>query len=128
MSDHSFQDLCNKVFSVNPSIRFAGVVTNMGSLVAGGMRQGIDSMEAKDDSSKLFLEFALISEIRKDYDSTFGKAIYSFTEREKIKFASFPLGENYLLRISIGKEESDHMKIIENIVNIIRDMQYQQQK
>ena len=100
----------------------------MGLLVVKLTRQGIDSMEAKDDSSKISFEFALISEIRKDYDSTFGKAIYSFTEREKIKFASFPLGENYLLRVSIRKEESDHMKIIENIVNIIRDMQYQQQK
>ena len=127
MSDHDFEALCDKVFSISPSIRFAGVVTSMGSLVSGGMRKGLDSMEAKDDSSRLYIEFALISEIRKDYDSTFGKAIYSFTEREKIKLASFPLGDNYILRISINKEERNHMNIIEKILNIIRE-QYQYQK
>jgi hypothetical protein len=127
VSNHDFEALCDKVFSISPSIRFAGVVTSMGSLVCGGMRKGLDSMEAQDDSSRLYIEFALISEIRKDYDSTFGKAIYSFTEREKIKLASFPLGDNYILRISINKEERNHMNIIEKMLNIIRE-QYQYQK
>ena len=58
---------------------------------------------------------------------TFGKAIYSFTEREKIKLASFPLSDNYILQISINKEERNHMKIIEDIVNLIRE-QYLYQK
>jgi len=127
MSNHDFESLCDKIFSVSPSIRFAGVVTSMGSLVSGGMRKGLESMEAKDDSSRLYIEFALISEIRKDYDSTFGKAIYSFTEREKIKLASFPLNDNYILRISINKEERNHTNIIENIVDIIRE-QFKYQK
>ena len=127
MSNQDFEALCDKIFSINPSIRFAGVVTNMGSLVSGGMRKGLNSLEAKDDSSKVYIEFALISEISKDYDSTFGKAIYSFTEREKIKLASFPLSDNYILQISINKEERNHMKIIEDIVNLIRE-QYLYQK
>jgi hypothetical protein len=55
------------------------------------MRGHLESMEDKDNSSKLYVQFALISEMRKDFDNTFGKAIYSFTEREKIKLASFPL-------------------------------------
>jgi Family of unknown function (DUF6659) len=127
MSNQDFEALCEKIFSISPNIRFAGVVTSMGSLVSGGMRKGLNSLEAKDDSSKLYIEFALISGISKDYDSTFGKAIYSFAEREKIKLASFPLSDNYILQISINKEERNHMKIIEDIVNIIRE-QYQYQK
>ncbi len=127
MSNQDFEALCEKIFSISPSIRFAGVVTSMGSLVSGGMRKGLNSLEAKDDSSKLYIEFALISGISEDYNSTFGKAIYSFTEREKIKLASFPLSDNYILQISINKEERNHKKIIEDIVNIIRE-QYLYQK
>jgi hypothetical protein len=63
----------------------------MGRLIAGGMRKGIISMER--DSEKLYLEFALRSEMRKDFDAEFGKTIFSFSEREKIKLASFPLYE-----------------------------------
>jgi hypothetical protein len=57
----------------------------MGTLVAGGMRQSVKSMEDKVDSSKLHLESALRSEMRKDFDTEFGKTTYSFSEREKIK-------------------------------------------
>jgi hypothetical protein len=124
MSNHNnkFQNLCDAIFALNPNIRFAGVVNNMGTLVAGGMRQSVKSMEHKGDSSKLYLESALRSEMRKDFDKEFGKTIYSFSEREKIKVASFPLHNDNLLRVSIEKQEQSHEKIIENILKIISEL------
>ena len=94
----------------------------MGTLIAGGMRQSVKSMEDKGDSSKLYLESALRSEMRKDFDKEFGKTIYSFSEREKIKVASFPLHNDNLLRVSIEKQEQSHEKIIENILKLISDL------
>ena len=85
MSDRLLQELCEKIFLINKNIRFAGVITKMGRLVAGGMRPDIDSLEDREDSSKLYVQFALMTEMRKDFDDIFGKAIYSFTEREKIR-------------------------------------------
>jgi hypothetical protein len=120
MSEKRLQDLCDNIFSVSQNIRFAGVITNMGRLVAGGMRPDLESFEDKNESSKLYVQFALMTEMRKDFDSSFGKAIYSFTEREKIKLASFPLDDNHILRISIEKEEKNHVQIIQNILEIIK--------
>lgn len=120
MSVDQYSKLCKNVFNVSQSIRFAGVITKMGRLIAGGMRQNLESMEDKNNSSKLYVQFALRTEMRKDYDSTFGKAIYSFTEREKIKLASFPLDDNRILRVSIEKKEIDHAQIIQSILDIIR--------
>ena len=91
----------------------------MGKLVAGGMREGVNSLENKADSSKLFLGFALRSEMRKDFDAEFGKTIYSFSERDRIKLASFPLND-HMLRISMEKEEQ-HFTLIENILKMISD-------
>ena len=51
----------------------------MGKLVAGGMREGVNPLENKADSSKLFLGFALRSEMRKDFE--FGK-IYIVFQKE----------------------------------------------
>ena len=124
MSNHNnnkLQKICNDIFALNPNIRFAGIVNKMGTLVAGGMRQSIKPMENEVDSSKLYLESALRSEMRKDFDKEFGKTIYSFSEREKIKIASFPLHNDHLLRVSIEKQEKSHEKIIENTLKIIRD-------
>ena len=119
MSKHNnkLEKICNDIFALNPNIRFAGIVNKMGTLVAGGMRQSIKPMENEVDSSKLYLESALRSEMRKDFDKEFGKTIYSFSEREKIKIASFPLHNDHLLRVSIEKQEKSH----ENTLKIIRD-------
>jgi hypothetical protein len=118
-----FEKLCEEVLAISPTIRFAGVINNMGTLVAGGMKQGIKSMEDKEDSSKLYIESALRSEMRKDFDAEFGKTIYSFSERERIKVASFPLQDNHLLRVSLEKHETHHDKIIKNILKIISNLQ-----
>jgi hypothetical protein len=120
MSDGKLQELCDKIFSINQNIRFAGVITKMGRLVAGGMKPELEYLEDKNDSSKLYVQFALITEMRKDFDRAFGKAIYSFTEREKIKLASFPLDDNHILRVSIEKKEIDHAQIIRSILDILR--------
>jgi hypothetical protein len=120
MSDDNFQLLCDNVFSLSPSIRFAGVINKMGRLIAGGMRHGLESLENKDDSLKLFVQFALRSRLRTDYDYVFGKSIYNFTEREKIKLASFPLDDNLILRISMEKEEKNHDQIIQKILEAIQ--------
>ena len=122
MSDVRLQELCEKIYSINQHIRFAGVITKMGRLVAGGMRSDMESLEDKEDSSKLYVQFALMTEMRKDFDEIFGKAIYSFTEREKIKLASFPLDDNHILRVSIEKKEKDHARIIQSILNIIETL------
>jgi len=79
-------------------------------------------MEDKGDSSKLYLESTIRSEMRKDLDKEFGKTIYSFSERENIKVASFPLRNDNLLRVSIEKQEQSHEKIIQSILKIISEL------
>lgn len=114
------QQLCDRAFSINQNIRFAGVITKTGRPITGGTKPGLESLEGINSSPRLYVRFALMTEMRKDFDNSFGKAIYSFTEREKIKFASFPLDDNHILRISIEKKEKGHAKIIQSILNIIQ--------
>ena len=73
-------------------------------------------------ASKLYLESTIRSEMRKDFDKEFGKTIYSFSERENIKIASFPLHNDNLLRVSIEKQEQSHEKIIQSILKIISEL------
>ena len=116
---NKFENICNDTFALSTAIRSAIVIDKMGRLVAGGMREGIKSMEEKDDSQKLYVQFALRSVMREDFDEQFGKTIYSFSERERIKLASFPLDDQYIVRVSIEKEEPHHTAIIDNILKII---------
>ena len=120
LTESQYKELCEKIFGLSPNIRFIGIITKMGTMIAGGMRKDIQSIEGKNDSAKLYLQFALRSELRKDFDSAFGRAIYSIIEREKIKFASFPLADyDHLLMISLEKKENEHLRIIQDVLNII---------
>jgi hypothetical protein len=120
LSESQYNELCEKIFGLSLNIRFIGIITKTGTMIAGGMRKDLQSIEGKNDSAKLYLQFALRSELRKDFDSAFGKAIYSIIEREKIKFASFPLADyDHVLIISLEKKEIEHFRIIQDVLNII---------
>jgi hypothetical protein len=110
-----YQKLCESIFLFHPGIRFAGVIDKMGKLIAGGMREGLSPME--HDSAELYLEFALRSEMRKDFDKEFGKTLYSYSVRERIKLASFPLGQ-YVLRVSM-ETIVPHNEIIDATLKVI---------
>ena len=116
--ERHFQKLCERIFALSSGLRFVGVIDRMGRLVAGGMRKGVRSLEL--DSERLYLEFALRSEMRKDFDAEFGKTIFSFTEREKIKLVSFPLDGGYILRVSMERK-NPHNEIIEKTLRIINN-------
>jgi hypothetical protein len=116
----TLDQLCNPIFALDSTIRFAGIINKMGKLVAGGMKQGLESMENNEKSLELYMEFVLKNEMNKDFDPEFGRTVYSFSEREKIKLASFPLDDNYLLRVSIDKDGA-HNKIIERILELLKE-------
>lgn len=111
-----FQKICESILEFHSGIRFAGIIDKMGKLVAGGMREGLKSME--HDSAELYLEFALRSEMRKDFDKEFGKTVYSYSVRENVKLASFPLWQSHVLRVSM-EIKVPHNEIIKSTLKIL---------
>jgi hypothetical protein len=109
--------LCDRIFAADKSIRFAGVIDKMGSLVAGGMRRGIKPLEPREDRRKLYIEYALRNAMRSEFDQEYGRVVYSMSEREKIKIATFPYDE-YLVLISIEKK-AQHDKVIRKVLKLL---------
>lgn len=118
MSGQNSDDLCSHLLKLSKEIRFAGIIDRMGSLVSGGMKDGIQSLEKGEESLKLYLGYAINNIMREDFDSAFGKVLYSISEREKIKLATFPYGDNILL-VSMSRN-SPHPTIVQNILEILR--------
>lgn len=112
--------LCNGIFEVDEKIRFVGIIDQMGKLVVGDMKKGLPSLERDDGSIRLYLGYAINNILRRDFDNVFGKVIYTFSEREKIKLLTIPLDENLLL-VSFDKL-ADHTKLINKILDVIKKM------
>lgn len=87
--------------------------------MAGGMREGLYALESIKDVNRLYVELALRHAMRQEFDSEFGRTVYSFSEREKIKMATFPLKEGNFLLISIEKDKP-HDKIISKVLEFVR--------
>ena len=116
-----FERLCDQIFASDPNIRFAGVIGKMGRLEAGGMRKGLTPLEEDKDAQRVYLDFALRSAMRHDFDPVFGRVIYAFSEREKIKFATFPLTEDNIVLVSIEKGKP-HTKIIDVVLKLVNQL------
>ena len=117
MPDTNLDKLCDRIFAIDRRVRFAGAIDKMGTLVAGGMRKGIKPLEPREDRRKLYLEYALRNAMRSDFDQEYGKTIYTMAEREKIKIASFPYGDQLIL-ISIDKK-AQHDRVIRKILKLL---------
>jgi len=112
--------LCNSIFEVDENIRFVGIIDQMGKLVVGEMKKGLPSLEREDGSIRLYLGYAINNILRRDFDNVFGKVLYTFSEREKIKLLTVPM-DNYLLLVSVDKL-SDHVKLINKIMDVVKNL------
>ena len=85
------------------------------------MRKGLTPLEEDKDAQRVYLDFALRSAMRHDFDPVFGRVIYAFSEREKIKFATFPLTEDNIVLVSIEKGKP-HTKIIDVVLKLVNQL------
>ena len=92
------QKQCEKILS-EPEIRFAGIISEMGKLIAGGFKTGIVPLEDDSERQTLYMELALRVANRREFDSSMGRVKYSASRREKVVMMSFPL-KNYILMVS----------------------------
>ena len=120
LMDESLSKLCKGIFDIDEKIRFVGIIDEMGKLVAGDMKKGLPSLERDDGSIRLYLGYAINNVLRRDFDNVFGKVLYTFSEREKIKLLTIPMDDNLLL-VSMDIS-SDHDELIKKILNTVNKL------
>lgn len=114
----NFDEICKEVFELDEKIRSARIINDKGKLEAGGMRQGLKSLEDAKKDEMLFMELSLRVRMRHEFDEEFGKVEFSLSYRGKIILMSFPMGENVLFVSS--ERQLDLGKIPFNILEIIK--------
>jgi len=92
-----FAKLCDQVFALNEHIRYAGVIDDAGDLLAGGMREGINSIISETDEELFLMQTALRKSMRERFDISMGRARFAYVERERISILTFYLDDKILL-------------------------------
>ena len=91
-----FQQKCDLLLKED-EVRFAGLINNMGKLVAGGFKDGVSPLEDEAERQKMFMELALRVSMRMEFDYSLGPVKYSASRREKVVMMSFPINNNVLM-------------------------------
>lgn len=102
-----FAKLCKKVFALNDDIRYAGVINDSGSLVAGGMRKGIDSITDQTNEELYLAQTALRKSMRQRFDESLGRARFAYVEREKISILTFYM-DGHTLVVTVEPNVDSH--------------------
>ena len=85
-------------------MRSARFINSRGHLTAGGMKDGLLSLEAQKQDEMMFMELALRVRMRHEFDAEFGEVHFSMSYRDKVIVMSFPLNNDDVLLVSCEKE------------------------
>lgn len=114
---YDYVQICNSVMSLDPKIRFVGVINERGRLVAGGMKESIKSLEDERDDEMIFMELALRVKMRKEFDEQLGSVKFALALRERILAISVPIDSDILY--AVFEPDADYGTIPNKILTII---------
>jgi hypothetical protein len=114
-----FDDVCKRVMALDKDLRFVGIINERGKLLAGGLREGLKSLEDPKDDEMLFMELALRVRMRKEFDNQLGSVKFAMSFREKVIVMSFPLADSNILYIS-ADTGLDYGKIPAKVLKILQ--------
>lgn len=95
-----YEQLCNKIFDIDKQIRYVAVYNSDIEKIAGGMRNGIETL-IPESITKLSIEQSFIRrDSRIKMQEWIGSPKYALAEYEKIKRFTFYLNSDKLLLVS----------------------------
>jgi hypothetical protein len=112
-----YNKICNDIKSLDPKIRFAGIINERGRLVAGGMKENVEPLENEKDDEMIFMELALRVKMRKEFDKQLGTVNFALASRERALAISFPIGNDILYVVS--EPDADYGTLPKKILKII---------
>ena len=112
-----YDKICNSILSVDPKIRFAGVINERGRLVAGGMKENVEPLENEKDDEMIFMELALRVKMRKEFDRQLGPVNFAMASRKRALAISVPIKEDILY--VVAEPDADYSTIPKTILGIV---------
>lgn len=105
------------MLSVDPKIRFAGVINERGRLVAGGMKETVEPLENEKDDEMIFMELALRVKMRKEFDKQLGTVNFAMASRERALAISVIINDDILY--VVAEPDADYGSLPKKILEII---------
>jgi hypothetical protein len=116
----NYQQLCNRVFSVDMRIRYVTVTDDECKILAGGMRPGVAPLErSAKEAEKIDLQVAILDGVMQTWAESLGQARFALIRHEKAYMLIVPYGNNHL---ELSIDASMPIEQIGGVVGAIEDV------
>ena len=122
----SFESLLKRILNSDVNIRHSIVSDLDGNIVAVNHRDGVTNHLSEDETAASLRRAAVAWSGRRQLAPKIGNGLYAVAAFEKITRITFPLGENNLLFISMGSEQTrtdlhqgGQGQIVEHVLGIL---------
>lgn len=114
-------DICAKISAISPYIRFVGIISQDGKLLAYQRRIGLRPLLDAKYTKNQFSHIAIKSNMEKKFDQRLGTVEFVWEERKKVQTISFTIKKNRVW-VSIDKKviRSEMLRIIDSCLPIVR--------
>jgi len=118
--------LLMRIMDSDPNIRHSIVSDNEGKILAIHHRPGVTNYLSKEETEASLKRAAVAWKGRNELTSKIGKGLYAVAAFEKITRMTFPLGNDNLIFVSLGSDqtrtnlhEGGQKQIVEHVLNIL---------
>jgi len=121
MSKENFEKICNAISAISPFIRFVGVISESGELLAHSRRSELEPLLDAKDTQYQFSHIAIKTDLEGFFDNNLGEIEFVWEERKKVQTISFAI-KKLRVWISIDKKvlRTEMLRIIDSCLPIVK--------
>jgi len=121
MVNEDFEKICKAISAISPFIRFVGVVSESGELLANKRRHDLEPLLNAKDTQYQFSHIAIKTDLEGFFDKNLGEVEFVWEERKKVQIISFAI-KKLRVWISIDKKalRTEMLRIIDSCLPIVK--------
>ncbi len=121
MTNEDYEKICGAISAISPYIRFVGVVSESGELLANKRRHDLEPLLDAKDTQYQFSHIAIKTDLEGFFDKNLGEVEFVWEERKKVQTISFAI-KKLRVWISIDKKvlRTEMLRIIDSCLPIVK--------
>ncbi|MDP6857395.1 MAG: hypothetical protein QF559_00475 [Candidatus Nitrosopelagicus sp.] len=121
MTENENYEIVDLISKISPYIRFAGVISKSGELLANHRREDLEPLLDQKGTLYQFAQIAIKTELEEQFDAQLGETEFVWEERSKVQTIAFSVKENRIW-ITIDKNviRSEVLRIIDSCLPVVK--------